>query len=70
MAARGARVLGTGCVTSRRGWADQVLAAVGTEREDRTFRALARVLHPDTGGDERLMRELLAARERRNSSRR
>lgn len=48
------------------GWAAALLDAVGPERAERTVRALTHVLHPDVdGGDERLMRELLAAHERR-----
>ena len=49
-----------------RGWADALLDAVGPERIDQTVRAMSRVLHPDAGGDHRLMCELTAARERRN----
>jgi len=39
-----------------------VYAAVGPQRADDVFRALAKVLHSDVGGDDHLMRDLLAAR--------
>jgi hypothetical protein len=45
------------------GWADLLLEAVGPSRRDQVFRALAKVLHPDVGGDAVLMRDLIAARE-------
>lgn len=45
-------------------WAEGVLTAVGPQRRDAVFRALSRVLHPDTEtGDGDLMRELITARE-------
>lgn len=45
-------------------WAAALFAAVGTERHDTVFRALSRVLHPDTPtGDTALMHDLLEARE-------
>lgn len=46
-------------------WAEALLDAVGSERHDAVFKALARVLHPDTTtGDPLLMRDLNAARDR------
>lgn len=45
-------------------WADTVFAAVGEDRQEAVFKALSKVLHPDTGGDHVLMVELVAARER------
>lgn len=45
-------------------WAETLMDAVGLQRRDAVFRALSRVLHPDTEtGDNDLMRELLHARE-------
>jgi hypothetical protein len=49
----------------REGWADLLLDTVGADRVEKVFKALSKVLHPDVGGDAQLMRELLAARERR-----
>lgn len=44
-------------------WAASLFTAVGPARADAVFRALARVLHPDTPtGDIALMRELLEVR--------
>ncbi len=43
-------------------WAEALLTAVGDRRRDVVFRAMSKVLHPDTEtGDEKLMRDLLAA---------
>lgn len=39
--------------------------AVGPRHADRVHRALARVLHPDAGGDAELMAALNAAHDRR-----
>lgn len=45
-------------------WAQVTLAAVGAERADAVFRALSKVLHPDTPtGSDELMRQLIEARE-------
>jgi len=46
-------------------WADDLLDAVGPQRVEPVHRALARVLHPDVGGDTMLMQALNAARDRR-----
>ncbi|MGL5910108.1 MAG: hypothetical protein ACRCZP_08905 [Phycicoccus sp.] len=43
-------------------WAAELFAAVGPQRADTVYRALSRILHPDTGGDTRLMQQLNAAR--------
>jgi hypothetical protein len=46
-------------------WAEVLLTAVGPERADAVFRAVSRIVHPDTeNGDAGLMRELIAARDR------
>lgn len=46
-------------------WAEQLLRTVGPDRIDAVYKALARVLHPDTAtGDPLLMRDLNAARDR------
>jgi hypothetical protein len=42
-----------------------LLDAVGPARIEPVHRALARVLHPDVGGDTALMQQLNAARDRR-----
>jgi len=47
-----------------RTWADALLTAAGPELAPRVFKALAAVLHPDTGGDTTLMQQLNAARDR------
>lgn len=48
-----------------REWAEELLLAVGPERREAVFRALTRVLHPDTPtGDVRLMQALNGARDR------
>ena len=39
-------------------WAEQLLTACPADLQKRVVRALARVLHPDLGGDGRLMQEL------------
>lgn len=45
-------------------WARAVLWRVGAQRSDAVFRALSKVLHPDSpAGDTRLMRELRDARD-------
>jgi hypothetical protein len=54
--------------TPRLGWADALMAAVGHDRHELVYRALAKTLHPDTStGDHRLMQQLNAARERARS---
>lgn len=45
-------------------WADEFFERLPEELRDRAFRALTRLLHPDRGGDEAMMRDLLDARER------
>ena len=45
-------------------WADSMFAAVGPDRAEVSFKALAKALHPDVGGDNTLMQQLIAARER------
>jgi hypothetical protein len=42
-----------------------LLDAVGKDRVEPVHRALVKVLHPDVGGDTKLMQELNAARDRR-----
>jgi len=50
-------------------WARVLLDAVGETRREPVFRALSKVLHPDTAtGDAALMRELLEARETRRKA--
>lgn len=45
-------------------WAETLLTVVGPDRRDAVFRALSKVLHPDTEtGNNELMRELIVARE-------
>lgn len=46
-------------------WADRLLDAVGPQRAERAYKALVKVLHPDAGGDNRLMQELNDAWGRR-----
>lgn len=48
----------------RENWADALLEAVGQERVEPVHRALTKVLHPDVGGDTKLMQALNAARDR------
>jgi len=44
-------------------WAEHLFAAVGPSRTDAAYRAMSKVLHPDTGnGDTVLMQQLNAAR--------
>lgn len=51
------------------GWAESLLAAVGPEREDAVFKALTRVLHPDTAtGSTELMQQLNRARDARRKA--
>lgn len=45
-------------------WATSLLRRCPPELEEKVFRALTRVLHPDTGGDNDLMRDLNVARDR------
>jgi hypothetical protein len=46
-------------------WAHRLLDAVGDDRAERVFKALAHVLHPDVaGGDTQLMQQLNEARDR------
>lgn len=51
-------------------WADALLADLDPELQKKVVRALARVLHPDLGGDARLMQQLndADARTRRRSA--
>jgi hypothetical protein len=44
-------------------WARILFRRVGPNRREPVFRALTRILHPDVGGDHRLMQELNVARE-------
>jgi hypothetical protein len=46
-------------------WAASLLAAVGSDLQDAAYRALSKVLHPDVGGDTRLMQDLNRARDDR-----
>lgn len=47
-------------------WAGRLLDAVGADRSEAVFKALTRVLHPDTGnGDTALMQQLNTARDAR-----
>lgn len=49
-------------------WAGRLLDAVGPDRAEAVFRALTRVLHPDTGsGDTVLMQQLNTARDQRRA---
>ena len=48
--------------TPTRTWAEHLFVAVGPARADATFRAMAKVLHPDVGGDTTLMQQLNTAR--------
>ena len=48
--------------TPDRTWAEHLFAAVGPAHADATYRAMSKVLHPDTGGDTVLMQQLNAAR--------
>jgi len=50
--------------TPAAGWADALFAAVGPDLAEAAFKALAKALHPDVGGDNTLMQQLVAARER------
>lgn len=43
-------------------WADALFNSLRPDLHDSVFRALARVLHPDAGGDAAMMRDLLEAR--------
>ncbi|HEX3456630.1 MAG TPA: hypothetical protein VHR97_01630 [Candidatus Baltobacteraceae bacterium] len=45
-------------------WLEAMFVAVGRDRAKVLYRALATVFHPDSGGDERLMKALNAAKER------
>jgi hypothetical protein len=47
-------------------WARGVFKGVGPGRTDIVYRMLRRALHPDTGGDHRLMQELNVARDELN----
>lgn len=66
----GLTVVWTGKPTASRrqggeGWASALFVAVGDQRTDVVFRALARCLHPDTPmGDTSLMRDLIEARDK------
>jgi hypothetical protein len=44
-------------------WARDLLTRVGPSHRDPVFRALTKVLHPDVGGDHRLMQDLNRARD-------
>lgn len=50
-------------------WAETLFVAVGPDRVEPVYRALVRVLHPDTGGDTVLMQQLNAARDKQISGR-
>lgn len=50
-------------------WAQTLFAAVGPDRAAAVHRALARVLHPDVGGDTALMQEAQRCPTRRDMSR-
>jgi hypothetical protein len=56
--------------TPHASWAANLLEAVGPELADATYRAMARVLHPDIGGDPRRMQELNDAMDRHRRLRR
>ena len=43
-------------------WASGVFRRVGPHRTDAVYRGLSKLLHPDVGGDTKLMQELNAAR--------
>ncbi len=45
-------------------WLDAAFSAVKPEKRAALYRQLSAVFHPDTGGDERLMKALNAAKER------
>lgn len=47
-------------------WATALFASVPTGLHDKTYRALARVLHPDAGGDTRSAQQLNDAFSRRH----
>lgn len=47
-------------------WAEQLLGKLTPEQADKAYKALSRVLHPDVGGDTRLMQQLNAARSLRD----
>lgn len=50
--------------THETNWATATLSAVGAARVDAVFRALSKVLHPDTPtGSDDLMRQLIEARD-------
>lgn len=50
-------------------WAGSLLDAVGPERQEAVFRALVRVLHPDTStGSTELMQQLNRARDQRKAA--
>jgi hypothetical protein len=51
-----------GAVVVEVNWAEAMFAAVGPELYDKAHRAMARVVHPDIGGSDQLMKELNAAR--------
>ena len=54
--------------TPAEGWASALLKAVGPQHQDRVYRALSRVLHPDAGGDTQLMQDLNRARDNAQAS--
>lgn len=45
-------------------WADEMFAALAPAQAARAYKALARALHPDLGGDGAAMQQLNAARDR------
>lgn len=47
-------------------WAKALFDALPSALHDRAYRALAKVLHPDTGGDAEMMKALNAERDRRS----
>lgn len=44
-------------------WAEQLLGKLSPEQSDKAYKALTKVLHPDAGGDNNLMRDLNVARD-------
>lgn len=50
-------------------WADSLFQALPEALAEKAFKALTRVLHPDTGGDTALMQQLNGARDRATGKR-
>lgn len=57
------RLRSTAAAASGQDWAEQLLGKLTPEQADKAYRALVRVLHPDVGGDHRLMQQLNVARD-------